>query len=95
MDTNERKAIKQWLDENWKHGPCPVCQTNVWVPMFDEFAQIENLDRVTGRVPTFLIFCQNCGYLLMINAIAAGIRKVPQRVEHPSEAIRYQAEGDD
>jgi hypothetical protein len=30
MDDQERQRLARWLSEKWKHGPCPVCQSNSW-----------------------------------------------------------------
>jgi C4-type Zn-finger protein len=64
--------FEAWIDKNWRHGPCPVCQTNSWSPLA-RLGQISNLDFAGRMVPLVLIQCDNCGYLLSFNAIAAGI----------------------
>ncbi len=77
MNEAERQRVKEWFDKKWKHGECPVCHTNLWTPMLDTFAQLENLDRAGGRIPVLVILCDNCGYFLTINALKAGIRQLP------------------
>src|ERR1700726_1830045 len=88
MDQSEQERADQWWREKWHHGPCPVGQAVAWEPN-PKLGQIENLESGVqtleggamviqgGRVPVFIITCQNCGYMVAINALVAGIRQFP------------------
>lgn len=73
MDDQERERLAAWLRDKWNHGPCPVCQSNVWQTSA-RLGQISNLNFEGGRVPVLHITCQTCGYIVTINALVAGIR---------------------
>jgi hypothetical protein len=68
--------LNQWFTEKWKHGPCPVCETDLWTPL-PRLGQVPNLNPTgpitTNVVPVLLVGCTNCGYTLQINAITAGL----------------------
>jgi hypothetical protein len=72
--------LNRWFTEKWKHGPCPVCETNLWTPL-PRLGMVPNLTPTglgtTNVVPVLLVGCANCGYMLHINALAAGLLKEP------------------
>lgn len=72
----DRDALNQWFQNKWKHGPCPVCETDLWTPL-PRLGMIPNINPPgpTGGnvVPVLLVSCTNCGYLLTINALMAGV----------------------
>jgi hypothetical protein len=78
MDQSERERLARWLKEKWRHGPCPVCQSNDWKSSA-RLGRIVSLDG-EHRVPVLFITCQVCGYLATVNALLAGVR--------PHEAAR-------
>jgi hypothetical protein len=100
MDPSEQERADRWFREKWRHGNCPVCDANDW-KQTPNLGQIENLDtgedatnypllgvavRRRGRIPVLFIACQNCGYLVAVNALLAGIRQPPQAVLEPPTA---------
>jgi hypothetical protein len=68
--------LNQWFADKWKHGPCPVCETDLWTPL-PRLGMVPNLNPTgpisTNVVPVLLVGCTNCGYTLQINALAAGL----------------------
>jgi hypothetical protein len=75
FDSDEYARFQNWVESHWKHGPCPVCESNQWAPN-DRIGQIFNDQTLeTGQTfPVLLIFCTTCGYTLPVNARIAGIR---------------------
>jgi hypothetical protein len=63
--------LNEWFTEKWEHGACSVCGTNLWTPL----PRLGMVPNTTNVVPVLLIGCNNCGYLLQINALAAGLLK--------------------
>jgi hypothetical protein len=74
----DQQKLSQWFTDKWKHGPCPVCGTDLWTPL-PRLGMVPNLNPlgpgVTNVVPILLVGCTNCGYTLPINALAAGLLK--------------------
>ena len=87
MEDEQRQRIAEWFTTKWKHGPCPVCETNEWAPN-PKLGQITNFtadELEINVVPVFLVYCTNCGYTLPINALVAGI--CPAREIPPPDAF--------
>jgi|CZKG01.1.fsa_nt_gi hypothetical protein len=92
MDPAEQERADAWFRDKWRHGRCPVCNANTWDTL-PKIGQIENLHDspippfggqpfpIYGRVPVLLVGCQNCGYLVPINALVAGIRQPPTQYD--------------
>lgn len=74
----DQDALSRWFNEKWNHGPCPVCGTDLWTPL-PRLGMVPNLTPIapdgTNVVPVLLVSCTNCGYLLAINALTAGVIK--------------------
>ncbi|HEV3319189.1 MAG TPA: hypothetical protein VG053_05565 [Solirubrobacteraceae bacterium] len=72
----DKDALNQWFQEKWKHGACPVCEVDRWA-LLPRLGMVPNANPPgpTGgnMVPVLLIVCSNCGYLLSINALTAGV----------------------
>ena len=70
--------LNEWFSEKWKHGACPVCETNLWAPL-PRLGMVPNINPPGpdggNVVPVLLIYCTNCGYMLTVNALAAGVVK--------------------
>lgn len=81
--------LTEWFAEKWKHGPCPVCQTDLWTPL-PRLGMVPNINPPGpdggNVVPVLIINCTNCGYTLSINALVAGLLKDP---DWDSELARY------
>jgi predicted nucleic-acid-binding Zn-ribbon protein len=79
MDAETDRRVGAFLKNKWKHGSCPVCQTDGWETATDiaEMATSEIYatdPRASGATyPMFPIFCSNCGYTLLFNALIAGL----------------------
>lgn len=79
----QRIRLQEWFRTKWKHRACPVCGTNayaapdrVWqVPEFRQGAIIIGGGRL---IPMFPVTCNNCGYIVWVNAIAAGVLLRPE-----------------
>jgi len=85
MDQQELEGLERWLNEKWRHGPCPVCGVQAWETV-PRLGQITNLDG-HGRVPILFIGCRNCGYQIVVNALAAGIRPEQAAVTREGEPV--------
>jgi hypothetical protein len=87
LDAAERARFDAWITEKWKHGPCPVCQSNSW-SRGGKLHQIINSSTLFPEggtsLPAVSLACQVCGYTMFINAITAGIVE-PDEIEEPSE----------
>lgn len=81
-------ALNRWFREKWQHGPCPVCTTDRWAPL-PRLGMVPNLSPLGpgggNVVPVLLVHCTNCGYMLHINALAAGVLKEPDLEAELSE----------
>ncbi|HEV7937852.1 MAG TPA: hypothetical protein VGP18_07495 [Solirubrobacteraceae bacterium] len=86
----DQEALSRWFSEKWNHGPCPVCATDLWTPL-PRLGVVPNLNPLgpgaINVVPVLLVSCTNCGYMLAINALVAGIVQEPDWSE---ELQRYQ-----
>lgn len=85
----DQETLNQWFREKWNHGPCPVCATDLWTPL-PRLGMVPNLAQTgpvtTNVVPVLLVHCTNCGYMLSINALVAGVIKEP---DMHAELARY------
>lgn len=81
-----KERIIEWIKSYWKHGPCPVCESDNWEagPVYEvrSFAP-GGLAVPRSVLPVFSISCKTCGYVLFIDAVMAG-------VVHPSEEGMFQ-----
>jgi predicted nucleic-acid-binding Zn-ribbon protein len=88
MDEARRKQFQTWMEKYWRHGPCPVCQMNV----YDTGEVVELRFHIKGGsrrrtvYPVIPIACRNCGYTLLINAILAGVVR-PDPDGDPDDAM--------
>jgi hypothetical protein len=68
-----RDEVKHWMEEHWHHGPCPVCSADEWEAEGRVFV-MPRLAPYLGLIrPVFPIRCITCGYMVLINAKAAGV----------------------
>jgi hypothetical protein len=85
----DQVKLGEWFSEKWKHGACPVCETNRWTPL-PRLGMVPNINPPGpdggNVVPVLLINCTNCGYILAINALVAGLVKGP---DWDSELAQY------
>jgi hypothetical protein len=77
QDIKYQKRIQEWVETHWKHGPCPVCESNSYttgavaeVPAYNP--RSTPFDR-KAVLPVFPAFCTVCGYVIWINAVAANV----------------------
>src|SRR5262245_51702954 len=86
LNAVERERFDTWVTEKWKHGPCPVCQSNSWT-RGAKLHQIINASTLTGgtSLPAVSFACAVCGYTLFVNAITAGIIRPDDEVEPTPE----------
>jgi len=87
LTDSEKEAVAQWYKANAPNDAvCPVCQTKNWT-VFDNFvtpivvgSPQRNEVRIFGPTvmyPHFMLSCKQCGNSLFINALKAGIIKLP------------------
>jgi hypothetical protein len=87
------QKIQRWIEDKWRHADCPVCASNGW-QVGGNLAELRNFndgDMVVGGpvYPILPIFCSNCGYALLINAVIADLLAdpvAPPPSEVPEEA---------
>ena len=78
--TDEQKVrLAEWFQTKWNHRECPVCQANAYAAP-DKAWEIRPfrggqtvIGGQGGIIPMFPVMCTNCGYIIWINAIVAGI----------------------
>jgi len=76
MYINAEKAGK-YLEEKWGAATCPMCKCDKLVlslPVYEinEYGVPAEAHR-TAVMPLIAVMCDNCGLVLHVNAIAAGI----------------------
>jgi hypothetical protein len=87
LTASEREAVLRWYGKNAPNDAiCPVCQTKNWT-VLDNFVTplvVGNAKRNEVRLfgpsvlyPHFMLVCKQCGNTLFINALRAGILKLP------------------
>lgn len=88
----DQDALNRWIEEKWRHGPCPVCDTNEWVPL-PRIGMVPNINPPGPNggnvVPVLLIHCTNCGYMLTVNAVTAGVL---QTADWDAELAKFSGE---
>ena len=76
----DQDKLNEWFTEKWKHGACPVCETNQWAPL-GRLGMVPNINPPGpdggNVVPVLLIYCTNCGYMLPVNALVADVVRGP------------------
>lgn len=80
MDAEQHQQAEKWFKENWRHGPCPVCQSENW-SFYPRLGEISNLQFPLRGIPLLLLGCDTCGYVVAVNAIKAGISPKPETPE--------------
>lgn len=68
-----REEVQRWMEANWRHGPCPVCGSDLWEAEGRVFAMPRLAPFVGLLRPVFPIRCQTCAYTILVNAKAAGV----------------------
>jgi hypothetical protein len=79
MDSQTQRRLQRFIDTKWKHGACPVCESDSWqvggdigeLPTSDMYAT--DLVAAGSVYPLYPIFCTTCGYTLLFNAHIAGL----------------------
>lgn len=75
LDAEQRGRLEEWFEKEWKLHECPVCgETDNWAPNA-KLGQILNVGSFVDGTsfPVVLFRCGKCGYVVPINAIAAGV----------------------
>jgi predicted nucleic-acid-binding Zn-ribbon protein len=86
------RRLHAFIESKWKHGPCPVCQTDSWIvgSEIGEMSMSEiyatDVMAASSVYPLFPIFCTNCGYTLLFNAQIAGLAGPESESESPTSA---------
>jgi hypothetical protein len=92
MEIDQTK-LNDWFANKWRHGACPVCETDLWAPL-PRLGMVPNINPPGpdggNVVPMLLIYCTNCGYTLPINALVAG---VVQEADWEAELSKYSPAG--
>lgn len=74
------EATKNYLMEKWGNTPCPMCKKGPWnIPtkMFELNEFSENGLIIGGSsIPLIPIFCENCGNVILVNALISGAYKI-------------------
>ncbi len=73
------QQVKEWMEQNWRHGPCPVCGTeDKWCAEGRLFGVPRMTAPQAGLVrPVFPVVCEACGYTLWIGANHSGVLRSP------------------
>jgi len=74
-DTDLAK-VQAWINEKAVRKTCPLCEHNHWsASKIVELRQFFGgpLAETGGVVPTVLVVCQNCGYMMLLNAGIIGL----------------------
>lgn len=77
MDAAGAQKVRHWIEAKWRHASCPVCESNDW-QTGENLAELRSFHDgglvVGGSVyPVLPVFCSNCGYALLINAVIADL----------------------
>lgn len=72
MEEPESQRLQRWIVEKWKQRSCPVCTANQWT-LDPELARVQLHDDARASYPVLVARCLSCGYMLLINAVFAGI----------------------
>ena len=77
MTVRQAARLHEWLETHWNHGPCPVCAAeDAWFPA-PNLGQVPNLSPFPPEggktVPVVIMACSECGHMVLINAIGAGV----------------------
>lgn len=72
------EAIK-YLTDKWKNRNCPMCGSGPWKVQNSSFqlTEFNEGNMVIGGpvIPVLPVTCGNCGHVVLVNAIVAGIHK--------------------
>lgn len=88
-DAEFRKAAEEWLRREWTNNrTCPICGDSDWAVGDMARLLVEPLPGIDAqldpRYPILPIGCRQCGYMVLINAMFAGLyRPPPERVHFP------------
>ncbi len=79
-DFQPDRLIKH-LKDKWQNRPCPLCGVGNWnvSEKVFEIREFNHGDMIIGAgpiIPLIPVTCSNCGNVVLVNAIIAGI--VPQ-----------------
>ena len=79
LTADQQIRLQEWFRTKWRHGECPVCHTNGYAAP-DRTWEIRPfhggglvIGGPGGIIPMFPVTCTNCGYIIWINAILAGV----------------------
>lgn len=78
LSADQYLRVQRWFDEKWRHGKCPVCGEEAFLPPDRiwrlrslESAPLPNRFEIDPVFPCFAVVCSNCGYTIWINAAIA------------------------
>lgn|ERR1700685_838963 len=80
LSPEDRRKIKEWLDRKGVSQTCPACKQDkllpdsklACAPIFS-FASGMNM---SSLLPAVLVYCENCGYEMLFNAVIMGLAPV-------------------
>jgi hypothetical protein len=80
MDKKTSKELINFLNAKWQGRPCPMCNERKWSVQdkFFELREFRGGSLVLGGTPIIPIIpvtCENCGHIILINAIKTGFVK--------------------
>jgi hypothetical protein len=77
---DSQKVIRH-LQEKWGSRPCPMCSKGPWGvqdSMFQLMEFSEGALTLGGPlIPVVPVVCKNCGYLVLVSALAANVVPPP------------------
>jgi hypothetical protein len=72
------QQVREWMERNWRYGPCPVCGTDKWCAEGRVFCVPRMTPPQPGLVrPVFPVVCEGCGHTVWIGANNSGVMRSP------------------
>lgn len=75
----ESQKVIQHLQAKWGSKACPMCSSGPWNVQDTSFqlTEFNEGNMVIGGpvIPLVTVMCGNCGYVVLVNAIVAGVLK--------------------
>lgn len=89
MDASSAQKIQRWIEAKWRHAACPVCASSAW-RTGENLAELRNFQGGSGVVgnpvyPVLPVFCSECGYALLVNAVIADLLPDPIAPPPPND----------
>jgi hypothetical protein len=87
LTPEQQSRAKGWLESKWQKSDCPWHGPTVWqIGLLTQIGPYSQGSVFLGGpvYPAITVICTNCGYMVFINAIQAGILDRPETpVESP------------